>query len=201
MIASVGLYISVSATGNAEDLTVDAHLSACYNDGSSDVCDGDASSMLTTLGFPFKLLEFVDLSFNQCPRSAATSWLSQLASKANVDETVMIAAAGAFALILLVVVIVVTRCRKTAKPPTTSTSEIAIEGNLDFDGTQTQTTHTKQAQVHRTAIGGPTAASDVESGVCAAARAVEIPPAVSVELSRRSSLDDSTSPRRLAAHL
>jgi len=59
----------------------------------------------------------------------------------------------------------------------------------------------KPAQVHAFATGVTSATGDVESGVQPVARAVEIPQAVSEELSRRSSMHDATSPRRLSAHL
>jgi len=83
----VGLYISVTITGNAADLSVHARLTACLNDA----CDGEISwgvgTALTTLGFPFSLLEFDDLAFVDCP--------------ADEDNMMMMIAAGGGAIFLI----------------------------------------------------------------------------------------------------
>jgi len=84
----VGLYISVTITGNAADLSVHARLTACLNGA----CDGDISwgvgTALTTLGFPFSLLEFDDLAFvDSCP--------------ADEDNMMMMIAAGGGAIFLI----------------------------------------------------------------------------------------------------
>jgi len=84
----VGLYISVTITGNAADLSVHARLTACLNGA----CDGDISwgvgTALTTLGFPFSLLEFDDLAFvDSCP--------------ADRDNMMMMIAAGGGAIFLI----------------------------------------------------------------------------------------------------
>jgi len=104
-LTGAGLFISVSITGNAADLSVHAHLSACFNE----VCDGSVpivGSVLTGLGFPLPLLEFDDLSFTQCPAPAD-------------DNTLMIAAGGACAAILVAIVVYVFCCRTSSKTPTT----------------------------------------------------------------------------------
>ena len=93
----VGLYISVTITGNAADLSVHARLTACLNDA----CDGDITwgvgTALTALGFPFSLLEFDDLAFvDSCP--------------ADEDNMMMMIAAGGGAVLHLISGIKKTSC-------------------------------------------------------------------------------------------
>jgi len=115
------------------------------------------------------------------------------ASNANGELVLFAGGAAALATLALALSIVVYACRrqKIARVQQSKPTGVVVEA--------------KQAQVHRMGIGGTdvtSATSDVESGVRAAPRAVEIPHAVSEELSRRSATDDATSPRRLSfAHL
>ena len=92
----VGLFISVTITGNAADLSVHARLTACLNDA----CDGDITwgvgTALTALGFPFSLLEFDDLAFVDCP--------------ADEDNMMMMIAAGGGAVLHLISGIKKTSC-------------------------------------------------------------------------------------------
>jgi len=106
-----GLFISISITGNAADMSVHAHLSACVGEQ----CDGSVGlvgSALAGLGFPLPLLEFDDLAFTQCPAADADS---------N-DMNMMMIAAAAAATVVVVAIVAYFTCRKTAKPPTTASS-------------------------------------------------------------------------------
>jgi len=94
--AGVGLYLSVTVTGNAAGLSVHARLSACLND----VCDGDVlllGSALAAAGFPFSLLEFDRLAFvDSCPAEPSSE-----SSSSNI--IIIAAAAGGAAAVLLAV--------------------------------------------------------------------------------------------------
>jgi len=82
-LSGAGLYISVTVTGNAADLSVHALLSACLYDA----CDGGipmVGSILTAAGFPFPLLEFDDLAFvDSCPAESSLSNMSIIAAAAG----------------------------------------------------------------------------------------------------------------------
>jgi len=82
-LIGAGLYISVTVAGNAADLSVHAHLSACLNS----VCNGDISLVGTGLaaaGFPFPLLEFDNLAFvDSCPADSSPSNIMIIAAAAG----------------------------------------------------------------------------------------------------------------------
>lgn len=83
-LSGAGLYISVTVTGNAADLSVHAHLSACLNDACDGVISFGVGSILTAAGFPFPLLEFDDLAFvDSCPAESSLSNMSIIAAAAG----------------------------------------------------------------------------------------------------------------------
>lgn len=91
ILLRAGLYISVTVAGNAADLSVHAHLSACLNG----VCDGDISLVGSTLkaaGFPFPLLKFDDLAFvDSCPAESSSSNIIIIAAAAGGAVAVLLA--------------------------------------------------------------------------------------------------------------
>jgi hypothetical protein len=114
VLYEVGLYISVTITGNAADLSVHARLTACLNDA----CDGDITwgvgTALTALGFPFSLLEFDDLAFVDCP--------------ADEDNMMMMIAAGGGAVLLIGggVLAAIAQKKKANSASKTSTSTATV---------------------------------------------------------------------------
>lgn len=70
LLGSAGLFIAVSLSGNVAALTVQAHLSTCIDES----CDGELSSVLSSVGFPYLLLEGNDIGLSgACPAQAESS--------------------------------------------------------------------------------------------------------------------------------
>ena len=119
---SAGLFIAVTVRGNAEDLSVHAHLSVCV----SNECDDNIWWLPAKDKFPFPVFEFDDLGFvDECPDEQSD--MSMI--------IIIAAAAGGAILIGLVITIVCVKKRQQAQcakqQPATATFNRNEESKVD----------------------------------------------------------------------